>query len=45
MEQLEEVMEVCEMRFFEPECIEAFYEALEKDNRVEWEISMRQWFN
>lgn len=28
----------------EPECIEAFYFALDLSNNVEWIISMRMWF-
>ena len=39
------VLDNCEYHPFEPECIEAFYDALGEDNGVEWRISLRQWFN
>ena len=29
----------------EPECIEAFYDALDKENGVEWYIALEGWFN
>jgi hypothetical protein len=32
-------------RDLEPECIEAFYHALDMDNGAEWLISLGTWFN